>query len=95
MTKREMLRLRRELHLKPHDYIVAAYAEPCSGPGWRNSPIWVVVQDGDKNLRMECIQPKFQTAQMMDLYRISAIIHSEMTGAVSRATDEKTYQLCR
>src|SRR5438552_91090 len=47
--------------LADDDAIVTAYAESAAGPGWANSPIWVIVRRRDGNLRMECLQPDEQT----------------------------------
>jgi len=65
--------------LRPGDSIVAAYAENASGPGWANSPVWVIVRDGDHKLRQECIQPSKQTRDMMILYRLSEEATRAMT----------------
>lgn len=70
------------MKLGKHDHIVCAYAERAAGPGWGNSPIWVIVKDGDGKLREECIQPSDQTDRMVTLYAVSAAVHGEMTGAV-------------
>ena len=70
------------LELDENDHIVCAYAEYASGPGWANRPIWVIVQDGDKNLRRECIQPDDQSLAMTTLYRVSNEAHRSMTIAV-------------
>lgn len=71
--------------LGEHDDIVSAYAEPASGPGWGNAPVWVVVKSRlDGRLRLECLQPDEQSSEIMMLYRVSSVAHSEMTGAVRR-----------
>ena len=75
----------RKILLNKDERIITAYAEPASGPGWANQPIWVVVMDSNKDLRLECIQPNEQTSEMQILYRSSAAAHVEMTSAVSRA----------
>lgn len=44
--------------LGKHDKVVTAYAERASGPGWGNSPIWVIIRSNlDGAYRQECIQP--------------------------------------
>jgi len=89
MRRRDIRRLRRELHLKEGDYIHAAYAESSAGPGWANSPIWVVIQGRDGAMRLEAIQPEFQTDKMQALYSVSQSAHIAMTNAVTRAIDLK------
>ena len=66
------------MNLKPGDSIVTAYAESAAGPGWANSPVWVIVRDGDGKLRQECLQPDEQSRDMALLYRMSAEIHGTM-----------------
>ena len=68
--------------LKDGDYIVCAWAESCFGPGWGNSPVWVIVSDGNRKLREECIQPEFHTKEMGLLYKMSNLVSSQMTGEV-------------
>jgi hypothetical protein len=67
--------------LKDREYIVTAYAERACGPGWANSPIWVIVGSPD-GLRQECIQPSEQTPAMQTLYNVSRTAHKEMVSAV-------------
>ena len=72
--------------LSEHDHILAAYAEPASGPGWSNTPIWVIVRSRyDGAIRLECIQPQEQSAEMQVLYRVSSAAHEAMTHWVRRA----------
>ncbi|MEE4383750.1 MAG: hypothetical protein V2J02_17250 [Pseudomonadales bacterium] len=63
-----------------HDWprVVTVYAQPASGPGWGNSPVWVVLRERDGTLRQECIQPEDQTAGMRHLYRIASEVHRQM-----------------
>lgn len=66
--------------------IVAAWAEPASGPGWNNSPLWVLIQEESTlKLRLECFQPNEQTEEMRILYNSSAVVTEAMTGAARRA----------
>ena len=67
------------------DVIVTAYAQPCAGPGWGNSPIWVVVKNGDGKLREECIQPDEQTECMYKLYSVCAAAHSSLMYEIENA----------
>lgn len=70
--------------IKKHDTIVTAYAQSCAGPGWGNSPIWVVVRDKLGNLREECIQPNSQTGEMLSLYSISQSVNNAMINAITK-----------
>ncbi len=67
------------------EYLVTAYAESASGPGWSNSPVWLVIMDGNKKLRQECLQPDEQTRDIVTLYAASAAIHGSMRAAAWRA----------
>lgn len=62
-------------------HVVTAYAERAAGPGWANSPIWVIVRDGDKRLHQICIQPEERTAHLHYLYDVSAASHAAMKAA--------------
>ena len=68
--------------LKDHEYIHTAYAESAAGPGWGNSPIWVVIQNMNGGIRIECIQPGDQTQEMYILYGTSQASHLAMKNAV-------------
>lgn len=72
----------RAIFIDKDDTIITAFAEPASGPGWGNSPIWVIVRDRYHNLRQEVIQPKDQTPEMLSHYHISMAAHYSMRGAV-------------
>lgn len=65
--------------------IIAAYAEPAAGPGWANSPLWLIVRDENQKLRRECLQPEEQTADILNLYSVSAAAHAAITSAARRA----------
>jgi hypothetical protein len=71
-----------EMKLQPRETIVTAYAESASGPGWANSPVWVIVRAEDHTLRQECIQPDEQTSEMRILYSVSQAAHIAMTREV-------------
>jgi hypothetical protein len=69
--------------LEPEDQVVTVYAEPASGPGWSNTPLWVVVRNRmEGRLRMECVQPEFQTDVMHTLYPISAVVQRQLVREV-------------
>lgn len=65
--------------------ILTAYAESCAGPGWANSPIWVIVRESDGTIVQHCLQPMEQTEEMYTLYGISQATHAAMTRAVKDA----------
>lgn len=64
--------------------IVTAFAEPACGPGWANSPLWVIVKRDDGKMYVECIQPEDQTNQMRLLYPISSYVHNIMSKEASK-----------
>jgi hypothetical protein len=65
--------------------VLTAFAESASGPGWANSPIWVVVRkNGTSEYMVRCIQPGEQTEEMITLYTISQAAHLAMKKAVRR-----------
>ena len=59
--------------------ILTAFAEPACGPGWSNTPVWVVLRDENGKFSVECIQPEDQTATMITLYSISSVVHRQMS----------------
>lgn len=64
--------------------ILTAFAEPASGPGWSNTPVWYVLRDEHGKLTLECLQPEDQTPEMVNLYDVSRAAHTAMTRAVKR-----------
>lgn len=64
---------------KQKRFVVTAFAEPCAGPGWANSPVWVILSDEEGRLYRECIQPDDQSAVMRTLYSVSASTHVQMS----------------
>jgi hypothetical protein len=71
--------------LTKHDTVVAVAAEPASGPGWSNTPLWIIVKSSlDGKLRAECLQPEEQGDEIRLLYGIAAKVHASMIGAVER-----------
>ena len=61
--------------------IVAVWAEAASGPGWANTPVWVIVSQGG-TLTQQCLQPGEQSAIMRALYWPSAHIAGSMMAEV-------------
>lgn len=76
---------RRALNLGKHDAIVVAWAESAAGPGWANRPLWVIVLDGDGELRRECLQPDEQPEAAQLLYAINEATTAAMTKAIREA----------
>lgn len=74
--------------LRKGDKIITAYAESANGPGWANSPLWLIVLGEDRALRQECVQPDEQTKEMLALYSVSEAAHCSMT-AYTRMAFEK------
>lgn len=71
--------------LAEHDHILTAFAERRAGPGWANSPVLVIIQDGNGQLRVEWIQPDSHTADIIALFDVSEAAHRAMTIAVRAA----------
>lgn len=61
----------KKLRLGEGKRIVTAWAENCSGPGWKNQIIWVLIQEVSGLLRQEALQPEDQTAGMRALFNVS------------------------
>jgi len=74
------------MQIGKHEHIVTAFAEPASGPGWSNSPVWVIIKSTeDGTLRMDCLQPAEQTSDIAIMYSISSIAHASMVKFVRAA----------
>ncbi|AIV88501.1 hypothetical protein [Burkholderia pseudomallei] len=84
-----------KLKIGKDERVITAFAEPAAGPGWRNQPIWVIIRDGNGQLRQECIQPEQQTYEMLLLYRASYELHSSMTMAANDALSPPKVKLPR
>ena len=72
------------MKLNDLDTVVTAYASRCRGPGWSNSPVWVVIQDSNGKLREECIQPEEHTAEMHAMYDICASANKALLNSVHK-----------
>ncbi len=56
--------------------ILTAFANPCAGPGWSNSPIIVVTYGwGMTDVKTEFIQPDKQSDAMHVLFPIAAEVN--------------------
>lgn len=69
--------------LSKFERIVCAYAQPASGPGWANNPLWLIVRGEDGKLREEVLQPDQQSKEVAQLYAISAALHFAMLSALA------------
>jgi hypothetical protein len=63
------------MKLNEHEHVVAVVADPACGPGWSNTLLWVIVQDGNGSLRRECLQPDEQSDGIRLLYATAAAVH--------------------
>ena len=63
------------------DEIVAAWAEECSGVGWTNRPVWVLVRKRDGIPRIFAIQSEEQSQQMLSLVNVSIAVSKDMLSA--------------
>ena len=70
--------------LKSGECIVTAFAQPASGPGWSNRPVWIVIRRRDGTFRTESLQPNEQGEEIVTLYKVSAAANDAMTAAVRR-----------
>lgn len=78
------------MKLNKNEYVVTAYASRASGPGWANTPLWVVIRDRVTGLfREDCIQPEQQTAGMRILYNVSEQTHAAMVAEVALSLASK------
>lgn len=67
------------------EYIITAFASPAKGPGWANSPLWVIIGDrATGKMREECIQPKDFTPEIHTLYKVAAEVQAALVLAVKR-----------
>lgn len=75
--------------LAEHEFVVTAYAQRASGPGWSNTPLWVIIQDGNGKLRRECLQPEEQSDTIYILYGISDSVNVQLVNEVERLVERK------
>ena len=61
------------------DVILCVYAKAACGPGWSNTPLWVVVRNScNGDICEVCIQPEQQTLIMRSLYSISHAVNDQL-----------------
>ena len=70
--------------VKPRQTVVTAWAEHCSGPGWSNSVVWVILRDGDGRLTQECLQPGDATSDMLTMFPVSDCANRTMSGEAAK-----------
>ena len=70
------------MKLNKHEHIIAVVAEPASGPGWSNTPLWIIVQDSNGKFRRECLQPDEQSHGIRVLYPTAAAVHGSLVKEV-------------
>lgn len=89
MTKDVKNKIRAALNYNDEDRIVTAWAEKASGPGWHNTPIWVLIQNSMGSYRIESLQPDEQTRDMRVLHSISDTVSYELTQIVKYETTKE------
>ena len=77
------------MKLYAHDHIIAVVAEPANGPGWANTALWIIVQDGHGKLRRECLQPDEQSDGIRVLYATAAAVHGALVREVEALTRKR------
>lgn len=78
------------MKIKAHDHIIAVVAQPASGPGWANTPLWIILQDGNNHLRRVCLQPEEQSDGLRMLYATAAAVHVALVREVEALTRKPT-----
>lgn len=85
MTTAEIKRVRKALQLTAGENIIMAAAQSANGPGWSNSPIWVIVQDRNGNLCRRCLQPAEQSSVLRHSYAMLAEVQMFMMGQLKNS----------
>lgn len=76
--------------IRETDEVICVYARPSSGPGWSNTPLWVVLKcELTSQVREECIQPEEQGAELQALYKIAAEVDAELMRLVGKLRKRK------
>jgi hypothetical protein len=80
----------KKIVLKKGEYVVAVVPEIAAGPGWANSPTWVIIKDPtDNSYREECIQPEERTIELSILFKAGWILNNQMIAAVPTKVSRK------
>lgn len=66
------------------DRIVCVYAQNAAGPGWANTPLYVVYRDYEGNLRETSLQPKEQPFEVSWMYTVASAVHRTLIASVQR-----------
>jgi len=67
------------------DYLVTAYPQYCAGPGWANTPVWLIIKNNESGkLREECIQPNEFSKDMHLLFNVALSAHNVFLNAVNK-----------
>ncbi len=79
------MKARDVLELDEFDEIITGYALPVSGPGWGNSPFWVIVRNGQTGIiRDLCLQPEQQSPELLHWYGVLAAIHGRIVEILNK-----------
>lgn len=70
------------MNIKKGESIIIAWAESCSGPGWANQIVRVIIRKPDGELREDALQPTEQTNDMRALFSVSQAAAFSMVHAV-------------
>lgn len=65
--------------------VVTAWAERCSGPGWSNSVVWVLLRSRDFKLRIIGLQPGEQTEGLRAMFGVSAVLQESVRAEAESA----------
>lgn len=82
---------RNPLGLARNEYVVAAWPEHCSGPGWGNHLLHVII-GGPAGLRRAYVQPTewHLWEDALTLAGLAERAHNDFTAAIKRATELRT-----
>jgi hypothetical protein len=71
------------VNLKNNEFIITAWAEVATGPGWSNAPIYVLIgARGGGGHRVECLQPGEQGPLLPLIHRAAAAMSEVVTDRV-------------
>lgn len=78
------------MKLASDEYIITAYAESAVGPGWSNSPMWVIIgrKGHPEEIRKDCLQPDEQTPEIKLFYNTAEGLNRVMRLLVSGAVEK-------
>jgi hypothetical protein len=82
-------RVKKPILLHEGEFVLTAWAERASGPGWSNTPVYAVIANQSASpptYRVVCIQPNEQTFEMKTVFPYSLQSHADMVEAVNKVT---------